>query len=66
VLREKYGDMLWNDVIPVDTKFRESSKAGIPPTVYSPDTHGVLAYKKLLDFLHNSEKKTPSSKEMVG
>lgn len=66
MLREKYGEMLWNDVIPVDTKFRESSKAGIPPTVYSPDTHGVIAYKKLLDFLHNSENKTPSSKEMVG
>ncbi len=65
VLREKYPDMLWNDVIPVDTKFRESSKAGIPPTVYSPDSHGVLAYTKLLEFLHNSEK-APSGKEMVG
>ncbi len=64
-LRETYPDMLWNDVIPVDTKFRESSKAGIPPTVYSPTSHGVLAYTKLLEFLHASEK-TASSKEMVG
>ncbi len=65
MLRDKYPDMLWNDVIPVDTKFRESSKAGIPPTVYSPHTHGVLAYTKLLQFLQNSGK-VPSSKEMVG
>ncbi len=65
MLRENYSDMLWNDVIPVDTKFRESSKAGIPPTVYSPDSHGVQAYTRLLEFLHNSEK-TPSGKEMVG
>ena len=65
MLRETYPDMLWNDVIPIDTKFRESSKAGIPPTVYSPDTHGVLAYTKLLEFLHNSDS-APSSKEMVG
>ncbi len=65
MLRETYPDMLWNDVIPVDTKFRESSKAGIPPTVYSPDTHGVLAYTKLLEYLHNSDS-TPSGKEMAG
>lgn len=65
MLKEKYPEMLWNSVIPVDTKFRESSKAGIPPTEYSPDSHGVLAYAKLLEFLHNSDK-TPSGKEMVG
>jgi chromosome partitioning protein len=65
MLREKYADMLWDGVVPVDTKFRESSKAGIPPTVYSPDTHGVLAYKKLLEYLQNSEKAT-SNREMVG
>ena len=64
-LRETYPDMLWADVIPVDTKFRESSKAGITPTVYNPNSHGVLAYAKLLEFLLDCEK-TASSKEMVG
>ncbi len=64
-LREQYSDMLWDDVIPVDTKFRESSKAGIPPTVYSPNSHGVLAYRKLLEFLNDNEN-TPSGREMVG
>ncbi|MCP4126599.1 MAG: ParA family protein [Gammaproteobacteria bacterium] len=64
-LQEQYPDMLWNGVIPVDTKFRESSKAGIPPTLYSPNSHGVLAYAKLLDFLHHGEH-TPSGREMVG
>lgn len=65
VLKEKYPDMLWDGVIPVDTQFRESSKAGIPPTVYSPNTHGVLAYGKLLEFLHNCET-SPTGREMVG
>ena len=64
-LQDTYPEMLWNGVIPVDTKFRESSKAGIPPTLYSPNSHGVLAYGKLLEFLHNSEN-TPSGREMVG
>ncbi|MCP3671195.1 MAG: ParA family protein [Gammaproteobacteria bacterium] len=64
-LQEQYPEMLWDGVIPVDTKFRESSKAGIPPTLYSPNSHGVLAYAKLLEFLHNSEH-TPSGQEMVG
>ncbi len=64
-LQEQYPDMLWDGVIPVDTKFRESSKAGIPPTVYSPNSHGVLAYAKLLEFLHHGEH-TPSGQEMVG
>jgi chromosome partitioning protein len=65
VLRETYPEMLWSDVIPVDTNFRESSKAGITPTVYCPNSHGVLAYAKLLEFLHSSEKAV-SGKEMVG
>lgn len=65
MLRENYPDMLWNDVVPVDTKFRESSKAGIPPTLYSPDSHGVRAYARLLEFLHDADK-APSGKEMVG
>ena len=50
-LRENYRDNLWNGMIPVDTKFREASRAGIPAPVYAPRSRGVLAYTGLLEHL---------------
>lgn len=50
-LREDYPDRVWRGMIPVDTNFREASKAGLPPAVFEPKTHGVAAYAKLLEDL---------------
>ncbi len=47
-LRDDYPDMVWRSRIPVDTNFREASKAGLPPVAFEPRTHGVLAYAELL------------------
>jgi len=38
-------------VIPIDTKFRDASKEGLPLPTMAPYSRGSLAYKKLLDFL---------------
>ncbi len=48
-LKQNYSDHIWHDVIPVDTKFREASRAGIPPAIFDPRARGVAAYTRLLE-----------------
>ncbi len=56
VLREKYKDHLWNSLIPVDTRLRDASRAGIPPAVFDPNGRAVSAYSILLEhLLHGTE-----------
>lgn len=50
-LHEKYGDNLANVVIPVDTQFREASRAGLPLSAFAPRSRGMLAYRDLLEEL---------------
>jgi len=50
-LRDQHGEHLWPRVIPIDTQFREASKAGKPPSVYNPASHGNEAYASLLRHL---------------
>ena len=51
VLRDQYRDAVWSEVIPVDTQFREASKAGRPLSLWQPRARGALAYQALLDTL---------------
>jgi chromosome partitioning protein len=56
VMRESYPGRVWRSLIPVDTLFREASKAGIPPALYAPQSRGVAAYERLLhDLLDEGE-----------
>ncbi|WP_417513860.1 ParA family protein [Marinobacter sp.] len=50
-LRRTYQDNLWKFAVPVDTKFRDASQAGIVPSKLDAQTHGVRAYRHLLDDL---------------
>ncbi len=50
-LRDEFGAQVWHDVIPVDTKLRDASKAGVPPSGFAPRTRSVAAYRTLLDDL---------------
>ncbi len=50
-LREKYGESVWDGVIPVDTKFREASERGLPLPIMLPASKGTHAYEKLRDFI---------------
>jgi chromosome partitioning protein len=54
-LSEDYGDVLWQDVIPVDTKFRDASLAHLPASHYAGHSRGVKAYDRLLDYLLSKE-----------
>ena len=51
VIRESYPEKLWQGVVPIDTQFREASKAGIPPALYAPQSRGMAAYGQLLQEL---------------
>ena len=53
LLRETYQDRLWNSLIPIDTRLRDASRAGIPPAVFDPKGRAVTAYGKLLEHLLN-------------
>jgi len=57
---DQYGDRLWTRVIPVDTQFREASRAGVPLNVYNPQARGARAYGSLLRWLL-----APAPAEMV-
>jgi len=47
-IRNGYGDEVWPGKIPVDTKLRDASKAGVPPHLYQADSRAVDAYRSLL------------------
>ncbi|QOC21182.1 ParA family protein [Wenzhouxiangella sp. AB-CW3] len=50
-LREDYEDVLWEQVIPVDTQFREASRQGRPLPCLDRGSRGAKAFKVLLDDL---------------
>jgi chromosome partitioning protein len=54
-LKDKYASGVWNQVIPVDTHFRDASKAGIPLPIMTPSSRGAIAYAELLTHLTGSE-----------
>lgn len=47
-LRKTHSDNLWRFAIPVDTKFRDASQAGVIPSSVDAETHGVRGYARLL------------------
>ncbi|GGE58567.1 plasmid partitioning protein [Streptosporangium jomthongense] len=51
LLRKTHRDNLWKFAVPVDTKFRDASQAGVIPSKLDAQTHGVRAYRHLLDDL---------------
>jgi chromosome partitioning protein len=61
VLRESYPERLWNGLIPIDTLFREASKAGIPPALFAPESRGMTAYGQLLQELMHEPDSVPAA-----
>jgi chromosome partitioning protein len=63
-LRDGHPEALWAHVVPVDTSFREASRAGLPIHRYcaqtrSAETHGLHGYTRLLDSLLEEEAPAP-------
>ncbi|MBI4696159.1 MAG: ParA family protein [Gammaproteobacteria bacterium] len=50
-LRMRRDIKLWDDVIPVDTQFREASRLGRPLTTWQPNAKGSQAYERLLEYV---------------
>lgn len=50
-LRKQHGRLVWNGMIPTDTKFRDASTAQTPISMYAKGSRGAFAYKGLLTFL---------------
>ena len=67
ILRDTYPYNLWDEVIPVDTLFREASSKGSPLTVLRPRSRGSLAYRRLLTYIlrltYEDERKAAKSKQ---
>ncbi len=57
-LRQAYSEHLWGSVIPIDTQFREASRVGMPPPLFSPQSRGVRAYTALLHDLQEGRAST--------
>jgi len=51
ILQRNHGAHLWDGVIPVDTRLREASRAGLPPAQFDPRARSVQAYSRLLESL---------------
>ena len=64
-LREKYGEQIWTQVIPVDTQFREASSKGLPISHVAASSRGAKAYQALLTDLLGQHQ-TPAILHAVG
>lgn len=62
-MRERYGDRLWRSAIPIDTKLREASQAGVPASIYAPGSKAVAAYTALLDDILGESR--PEAREAI-
>jgi chromosome partitioning protein len=51
VLRDKYPEEIWQGYIPIDTRLRDASRAGLTPSQFDGKSRGVLAYRALLKHL---------------
>jgi chromosome partitioning protein len=54
-IRTNYPNHVWFSHVPIDTRLRDASKAGVPPHVYDPRSRGLEAYRSLWNWLQKSE-----------
>lgn len=50
-LRHEYEGRIWPGIIPIDTRFRDASRAGKLPSQFDPASRGIEAYRSLLKIL---------------
>lgn len=55
VLRDSYPEHLWQAYIPIDTRLRDASRAGLVPSRFDNGSRGVLAYRALLKHLFEQD-----------
>jgi chromosome partitioning protein len=57
ILQRNHAEHLWPGTIPIDTRLREASRAGLPPAVFDPRARSVQAYTELLEHLRTDHAK---------
>jgi|TARA_B110000259_G_scaffold65841_1_gene77522 chromosome partitioning protein len=60
-MRDQYRFQVWGSTIPIDTKFRDASKAGVPLSELAFNSRGSQAYLKLLNFLIGVDDRSKNS-----
>lgn len=60
VLRRNHDSNLWDGAVPIDTRLREASRAGLPPAVFDPRSRAVQAYTELLEQLLSDKSGPPA------
>ena len=61
VIESTYAEHFDGQLIPVDTKFREASRLGVPPSFLFAGSHGVVAYRDLVHDWFNTRDTTTDS-----
>jgi len=51
MIRKDYGEPVWAGKVPIDTKLRDASKAGVPANLYEPESRAVFAYRSLFKLI---------------
>lgn len=51
ILRNTYQGCIWPSAIMVDTRLRDASHAGVPPSIFEPHGRGAKAYRSLLKYI---------------
>jgi len=51
ILRRNHAEHLWGGAVPIDTRLREASRAGLPPAMFDPSSRAVASYTELLESL---------------
>ena len=51
LLRDTYGQHVWQGYIPVDTRLRDASRKGVTPSQFDSKSRGLVAYRALLKHL---------------
>ncbi len=54
IIRNTYTSRVWPGQIPVDTRLRDASKAGVPPHMLQPEGRSIDAYRSLYKYLMQS------------
>ena len=60
-IRHQHGMDTWPSKIPIDTRLRDASLAGVPPNIYDAKSNGLVAYNSLYNWLLEDQKQETSS-----
>ncbi|MGS2717528.1 ParA family protein [Eionea flava] len=54
-IRHQHGMDTWPSKIPIDTRLRDASRAGIPPSIFDANSNGLVAYRSLYHWLLDNQ-----------